>query len=91
VIITSLTTVLGTLPLVFETGAGSQMYRGLAIVVVYGTIVSTPISLYGVPSLFLLLSDLRERFSRRLLRMRINGIAGTGRVTSKGGNARVRS
>jgi multidrug efflux pump subunit AcrB len=91
VIITSLTTVLGTLPLVFETGAGSQMYRGLAIVVVYGTIVSTPISLYGVPSLFLLLSELRELISRRLLRMRITGIVGTGRATSMGDNARVSS
>jgi AcrB/AcrD/AcrF family len=89
VIITSLTTVLGTLPLVFETGAGSQMYRGLAIVVVYGTIVSTPISLYGVPSLFLLLSDLREAVSRRLLRVRINAIAGTGRVASTRGDAHV--
>jgi HAE1 family hydrophobic/amphiphilic exporter-1 len=89
VIITSLTTVLGTLPLVFEMGAGSQMYRGLAIVVVYGTTVSTPISLYGVPSLFLLLSDLREAVSRRILRVRINTIAATGRVTSTGRDAHV--
>lgn len=75
VIITSLTTVLGTLPLVFETGAGSQMYRGLAIVVVYGTTVSTPISLYGVPSLLLLLIGMREMMERWFLRLHILGFA----------------
>jgi HAE1 family hydrophobic/amphiphilic exporter-1 len=71
VIVTSLTTILGTLPLVFETGAGSQMYRGLAIVVVYGTAFSTPISLVGVPSLVLLLGASREWLVRLSLRLRV--------------------
>jgi HAE1 family hydrophobic/amphiphilic exporter-1 len=71
VIITSLTTILGTLPLVFETGAGSQMYRGLAIVLVYGTLVSTPVSLIGVPSLVILFGRLREHGARIRLKAHI--------------------
>lgn len=75
VVVTSLTTILGTLPLVFETGAGSQMYRGLAIVLVYGTAVSTPVSLLGVPSLVLLLGMAREWGNRSGLRTLIVGAA----------------
>lgn len=71
VAITSLTTILGMLPMVFETGAGSQMYRGLAIVVVYGTLISTPISLIGVPSLIILFGSIRESVERLSLRLRI--------------------
>lgn len=71
VTITSLTTILGMLPMVFETGAGSQMYRGLAIVVVYGTLISTPISLIGVPSLFILFGSIRETIERMVLRTRV--------------------
>lgn len=71
VTITSLTTILGMLPMVFETGAGSQMYRGLAIVVVYGTLISTPISLIGVPSLIILFGSIRESLERISLRLRI--------------------
>jgi HAE1 family hydrophobic/amphiphilic exporter-1 len=71
VLITSLTTVLGMLPMVFETGAGSQMYRGLAVVVFYGTLISAPLSLIGVPSLVILLSSVHERFTRALLRLQV--------------------
>lgn len=71
VIITSLTTVFGMLPLVFETGTGSEMYRGLAIVVVYGVLVSTPMSLIGVPCLVILFDEVKERLHLIFLKIRI--------------------
>lgn len=71
VIITSLTTVFGMLPLVFETGTGSEMYRGLAIVVVYGVLVSTPMSLIGVPCLVIIFDDFKEKLHLLFLKLRI--------------------
>ena len=64
VIVTALTTVLGMVPMVFETGEGSELYRGLAIVTVYGTLVSTPLSIICLPCLALLLDDFEEFKSR---------------------------
>jgi multidrug efflux pump subunit AcrB len=58
VIITALTTVFGMVPMVFATGEGSQMYRALSIVVVYGTLVSTPLSLIGIPCLVIVFERL---------------------------------
>ena len=71
VLVTALTTALGMLPMVFETGAGSQMYRALSIVVVYGTLVSTPVSLVGIPCLVMIFGDIRETFERQSLRTKI--------------------
>ncbi len=71
VFITSLTTAVGMLPMVWDTGEGSQMYRALSIVVVYGTMVSTPISLIGIPSIFMILYDIQEAFERIRLRILI--------------------
>lgn len=72
VLVTALTTVLGMLPMVFETGAGSQLYRALSIVVVYGTLLSTPISLLGIPCLVMILGDVRESAEKFILRTQIN-------------------
>ncbi len=68
VLITALTTAVGMLPMVWDTGEGSQMYRALSIVVVYGTVVSTPISLLGIPSIYLILYDTKEIFGKLRLR-----------------------
>jgi hypothetical protein len=71
VLITALTTAVGMLPMVWDTGEGSQMYRGLSIVVVYGTVVSTPVSLLGIPSIYLMLYDAKEIFGKFRLRFSI--------------------
>lgn len=57
--ITTLTTVLGLLPLVLFPGAGSELYRGLGVVFLGGMIVSTCFTLVLVPVVFVLLMDLR--------------------------------
>jgi cobalt-zinc-cadmium resistance protein CzcA len=53
VLLTTVTTVLGLLPLVIATGTGSEVQRPLAIVVVFGLATSTIVTLFVVPSVYL--------------------------------------
>lgn len=52
VLMTALTTVLGIIPLLFSTGIGSEVQRPLAIVVVFGLLSSTFLTLVIIPSLY---------------------------------------
>jgi HAE1 family hydrophobic/amphiphilic exporter-1 len=52
IFMTTMTTVLGLLPLVLFPGAGSELYRGLGSVVLGGLMVSTLFTLVFVPALF---------------------------------------
>ena len=64
IFMTTLTTVLGLLPLVMFPGAGSELYRGLGSVVLGGLIVSTVFTLFLVPTLFSLTLDVKERLAK---------------------------
>ncbi len=61
IFMTTLTTVLGLLPLVLFPGSGSELYRGLGSVVLGGLVVSTVFTLLLVPTLFSLTLDAKER------------------------------
>ena len=52
VLMTAGTTVLGLLPLLLSTGIGSEVQRPLAIVVVFGLITSTALTLFVIPALY---------------------------------------
>ncbi len=52
VLMTALTTILGLFPLLLSHGMGSEVQRPLAIVVVYGLISSTFLTLILIPSLY---------------------------------------
>ncbi|PQO25922.1 AcrB/AcrD/AcrF family protein [Blastopirellula marina] len=52
IFMTTMTTVLGLMPLVLFPGSGSELYRGLGSVVLGGLLVSTFLTLILVPSLF---------------------------------------
>ena len=54
IFMTTLTTVLGLLPLVLFPGAGSELYRGLGAVLLGGMFVSTVVTLVLVPLLLVL-------------------------------------
>ncbi len=60
IMMTSLTTVTGGLPLVLAPGAGSEMYRGLGAVVLGGLIVSTIFTLVLVPLVFSLVMEMGQ-------------------------------
>jgi hydrophobic/amphiphilic exporter-1 (mainly G- bacteria), HAE1 family len=66
IFITTLTTVLGLLPLVVFPGAGSELYRGLGSVVLGGLLVSTVFTLFLVPTVFILMLDARQWMVRVL-------------------------
>ncbi|GFE81674.1 multidrug transporter [Steroidobacter agaridevorans] len=52
VLMTSLCTAFGALPLLFATGAGSEQRIPIGIVVFYGTIVSVVLTLFAVPAVY---------------------------------------
>lgn len=60
---TSLTTILGLLPMIFEIGSGSEMYKPLAIAVCGGLIFSTMFTLIIIPSVY---SSFRNRFNIKI-------------------------
>jgi hydrophobic/amphiphilic exporter-1 (mainly G- bacteria), HAE1 family len=57
IVVTSLTTVLGVLPLLFQSGNGSVLVRSLAIPLAGGLIASTIATVTVIPSLFALAGD----------------------------------
>jgi HAE1 family hydrophobic/amphiphilic exporter-1 len=59
IFMTTITTVLGLLPLVLFPGAGSELYRGLGSVVLGGLVVSTIFTLILVPTMFSLAIEVR--------------------------------
>ena len=56
VLMTSLCTAFGALPLLFATGAGSEQRTPIGIVVFYGTSVSVFLTLFAVPAVYSLLA-----------------------------------
>lgn len=55
--VTSLTSILGMLPLVFGTGEGTELYRGVAAVILGGLLISTPLTLIVLPLFYSLLDE----------------------------------
>jgi HAE1 family hydrophobic/amphiphilic exporter-1 len=62
IFMTTMTTVLGLMPLVLFPGAGSELYRGLGAVVLGGLLLSTVFTLVLVPALFSLTMEVRTWF-----------------------------
>ena len=65
IFMTTITTVLGLLPLVIFPGAGSELYRGLGSVVLGGLLVSTFFTLILVPTLLSVALDAKAMLAGR--------------------------
>ena len=65
IIMTSMAFILGVLPLVFASGAGSGARHSMGTAVFGGMIVSTALNLFLVPVLYILIAGTRERFLNR--------------------------
>ena len=65
VLMTSLTTVLGMLPMAFGIGEGSETWQPMGVSVVGGLLMSTIITLFIVPSLYAMLEGSKERRALR--------------------------
>ena len=57
ILMTTLTTVLGMLPLMFSNGEGSEMYKGMSFVVVFGLSTATLLTLVVIPVFYYLIDD----------------------------------
>lgn len=68
IMMTTLTTLGGLAPLVFLPRAGTELYRGLGIIVLFGLLSSTLLTLTFMPSLLALLLRVGEKFKRGAVR-----------------------
>jgi HAE1 family hydrophobic/amphiphilic exporter-1 len=66
---TAVAAVIGLLPLVVSSGAGSELYRGLGAVMIGGLSLSTVFTLVLIPILFTLWFDVRASVARALARV----------------------
>ena len=60
IMISSITTIFGLSPLVFNPGAGTELYRGLGAIVMFGLLFSTVITLTFMPTLLSLALQFRD-------------------------------
>lgn len=66
ILMTTLTTVLGMLPLAIGMGEGAEIMRPLALTVVGGLMFSMLLTLFVVPCLYMIINGVAERLSARL-------------------------
>ncbi|MFC5050502.1 efflux RND transporter permease subunit [Rubritalea spongiae] len=65
VLMTTCTTLMGLSPLVFIPGAGTELYRGLGAIVLFGLAFTACITLTFLPSMLVLILNLIERFKSK--------------------------
>ncbi len=80
IVMTTATMVFGMLPLALGLGAGAQMRRGMAIVVIGGLVSSTVLTLVLIPVVYTYVEELRTRIPA--LAARILSRLRTGRSTA---------
>ena len=65
ILMTTLTTVLGMVPMAIGTGEGSEMWRSLGMVVAWGLSISTLVTLVIIPTVYASMASWQERRAAR--------------------------
>ncbi|WP_018691308.1 efflux RND transporter permease subunit [Algicola sagamiensis] len=65
IILTSLTTFLGLVPIIFETSVQAQMVIPMAVSLAFGILFSTFVTLILIPCLYMILADIKGLFARK--------------------------
>ena len=65
ILMTTLTTVLGMIPMAVGQGEGSEMWRSLGMVVAWGLSISTLVTLVIIPTLYAAMASWQERRAQR--------------------------
>lgn len=66
ILMTTLTTVLGMLPMSLGIGEGAEIYRGMALTVMFGLSFSTILTLVVIPILYTFIDDMNEAISKAI-------------------------
>ncbi len=83
ILMTSMTTILGMVPLAISEAEGSEMMQALAIGVIFGLMFSTVVTLILIPVLFLWLNNFTSFFKRRKEKRRVKRLAKWARINEK--------
>ncbi|RAP32173.1 AcrB/AcrD/AcrF family protein, partial [Candidatus Marinamargulisbacteria bacterium SCGC AG-439-L15] len=62
IILTSFTTIAGLLPLAYGVGGSDPFIAPMGLALGYGLFLSTPLTLFFLPSFYMILYDIREKF-----------------------------
>lgn len=65
ILMTTLAMILGMLPIALATGAGSEIKNGMAWVIIGGLTSSMILTLFVVPSMYLIIEKLKNRFAKK--------------------------
>jgi multidrug efflux pump len=76
ILMTAVSAIIGAMPIAFGLGAGAASRRPLGYAIIGGLLLSTLITLYLVPAVFVVLERLKERSASA-----VAGVAGTSRAT----------
>ncbi len=71
ILLTSLTTFFGVLPIYFETSLQAQFIIPMAISIGFGIVFATVITLFLIPSLYMILEDLKGGFRKKTVALPI--------------------
>ncbi len=80
VLMTSFCTAIGSLPLLFASGAGAEQRRPIGVVVFYGTIVSVFLTLFAVPAVYSIIA--RKTRSPQYVSRMLDRLMGSARPAS---------
>ncbi len=72
IILTTLTTSAGLLPMAFGIGGSSGMWAPLANVILFGLLISTVLTLFVIPCFLAVLDDIKRNRKKALVRQRIS-------------------
>lgn len=75
VLMTSMTTILGMLPMALSTGMGKELYAPLGITIIGGLLISMLVTLILVPTAYAFMHQRRLNKERKLFRMKRKSIA----------------
>ncbi|MGL4997482.1 efflux RND transporter permease subunit [Cetobacterium sp.] len=65
ILMTTMTTVCGMIPLALGFGEGAELYSGMSIAVIFGLSFSTILTLVVIPVLYILVEEFAERIKRK--------------------------
>jgi hydrophobic/amphiphilic exporter-1 (mainly G- bacteria), HAE1 family len=65
ILMASLTTILGLIPMMFSTSEGAELMQGLAIVVIFGLTISTFITLLLIPTVYFAIEIKRDKIKEK--------------------------